>query len=102
MHRIVGQSIITGTPFESVMIRDNIDGTSVEGASNLPYGIPNLSVDLHTEKGGVPVLWWRSVGSTHTAHATEHMIDILAREAGRDPVDLRLACCKNIRATRLF
>ncbi|MEQ1670353.1 MAG: xanthine dehydrogenase family protein molybdopterin-binding subunit, partial [Hyphomicrobium sp.] len=90
-HRIVGQSIIAGTPFESVMVKDGIDHSSVEGASNLPYGIANLTVELHTEKAGVPVLWWRSVGSTHTAHATEHMIDILAKEAGRDPVDFRLA-----------
>ena len=25
-----------------------IDSSSVEGASNLPYAIPNLSVELHT------------------------------------------------------
>lgn len=91
LHRIVGQSIAAGTPFESVMIKDGVDATSVEGASNLPYAIANLQVELHTEKIGVPVLWWRSVGSTHTAHATEHMIDILAKEAGRDPVDFRLS-----------
>ena len=90
-HRIVGQSIAAGTPFESGMVKDGVDATSVEGASNLPYTIANISVDLHTEKVGVPVLWWRSVGSTHTAHATEHMIDILAKEAGRDPVDFRLS-----------
>lgn len=91
LHRIVGQSIIAGTPFESGMVKDGIDATSVEGASTLPYSIPNLHVELHTEKTGVPVLWWRSVGATHTAHATEHMIDILAKESGRDPVDFRLA-----------
>lgn len=91
LHRIVGQSIIKGTPFESAMVKDGIDATSVEGASTLPYAIPNLHVELHTEETGVPVLWWRSVGATHTAHATEHMIDILAKEAGRDPVDFRLA-----------
>lgn len=90
-HRIVGQSIAAGTPFESGIVKNGVDATSVEGASNLPYAIANLSVDLHTEKAGVPVLWWRSVGSTHTAHATEHMIDILAKEAGRDPVDFRLS-----------
>lgn len=89
-HRIVGQSIVAGSPFESVMVKNGIDGTSVEGAANLPYQIPHLSVELHTEKTGVPVLWWRSVGSTHTAHATEHMIDILAKEAGQDPVAYRL------------
>jgi isoquinoline 1-oxidoreductase subunit beta len=89
-HRIVGQSIMVGTPFEG-MIKDGIDPTSVEGASNLPYDIPNIAVELHTVSVGVPVLWWRSVGSTHTAHATEHMIDILAKEAKRDPVDFRLS-----------
>ena len=39
-HRIVGQSIIAGTPFESVLVKDGIDGTSVEGVADLPYAIP--------------------------------------------------------------
>lgn len=73
------------------MVKDGVDATSVEGAANLPYAIPNFEVDLHTEKTGVPVLWWRSVGATHTAHATEHMIDVLAKEAGKDPVAFRIA-----------
>jgi isoquinoline 1-oxidoreductase subunit beta len=94
-HRIVGQSIMAGTPFEGMAVKNGIDGTSVEGASNLPYSIPNLSVELHTVKVGIPVLWWRSVGSTHTAHATEHMMDLLAKEAGKDPVAFRLAHLKD-------
>ncbi|MET0640798.1 MAG: xanthine dehydrogenase family protein molybdopterin-binding subunit [Hyphomicrobium sp.] len=94
-HRIVGQSILAGTPFEKQMVKDGVDATSVEGAATLPYAIPNFEVDLHTEKIGVPVLWWRSVGATHTAHATEHMIDVLAKEAGRDPVEFRLAMLKD-------
>ena len=49
------------------MVKDGIDATSVEGASTLPYAIPDLQVELHSPKVGVPVLWWRSVGSTHTA-----------------------------------
>jgi isoquinoline 1-oxidoreductase beta subunit len=77
------------------MVKDGVDATSVEGAATLPYAIPNFLVDLHTEKVGVPVLWWRSVGATHTAHATEHMIDILAKEAGKDPVEFRLAMLKD-------
>ena len=88
-HRIVGQSILVGTPFESMMVKDGIDATSVEGASTLPYAIPNLYVDLHSPSVGVPVLWWRSVGSTHTAFSTETFIDELARAAGKDPVELR-------------
>src|SRR6185295_6118051 len=47
-HTIVGQSIVAGTPFEAMMVKDGIDGTSVEGAADLPYAIPNVQVDLHT------------------------------------------------------
>jgi isoquinoline 1-oxidoreductase beta subunit len=90
-HRIVGQSILGGTTMESMMVRDGIDATSVEGASTLPYAIPNLAVDLHSPKVGVPVLWWRSVGSTHTAYSTEAFVDELAKLAGRDPVEFRRA-----------
>jgi isoquinoline 1-oxidoreductase subunit beta len=90
-HRIVGQSILTGTPFESMLVKDGIDMTSVEGAANLPYAIPNVLVDLHSTKIGVPVQWWRSVGSTHTAFSTETFIDELATTAGKDPVEFRHA-----------
>ncbi len=88
-HRIVGQSILAGTPFEAFLVKNGIDATSVEGASTLPYSIPNLQVDLHSPKLGVPVLWWRSVGSTHTAFSTETFIDELAAAASKDPVAFR-------------
>lgn len=88
-HRIVGQSIVAGTPFEGMMVKDGIDATSVEGASTLPYQIPNMLVDLHSPRIGVPVQWWRSVGSTHTAFSTETFIDELAAAAGKDPVEFR-------------
>ncbi len=90
-HRIVGQSILSGTAFEGAMVRNGVDATSVEGASSLPYAIPNLAVDLHSPAVGVPVLWWRSVGSTHTAYSTETFIDELAQAAGKDPVAFRRA-----------
>ena len=93
--RIVGQSIVAGTPFEGALVKDGIDGTSVEGASNLPYAIPNFHLDLHTTDSAVPVLWWRSVGSTHTAYAAETFIDMLAEKAGRDPVEFRLSMLKD-------
>jgi isoquinoline 1-oxidoreductase beta subunit len=90
-HRLVGQSILAGSPFESMMVKDGIDAVSVEGAANLPYAIANRLVDLHTPKDiAVPVLWWRSVGSSHTAYATEVFLDVVARAAGKDPVAWRL------------
>jgi isoquinoline 1-oxidoreductase beta subunit len=87
-HRIVGQSFIKGTPFAG-MIQNGVDPTAVEGGSTLPYAIPNLAVDLHLTEVGVPTLWWRSVGSTHTAFSTETFLDELAQASGRDPFELR-------------
>jgi isoquinoline 1-oxidoreductase beta subunit len=62
-HAIVGPSIIGGTAFEPMMVKEGVDPTSTEGVADTHYAIPNLSVDLHTVKTGVPVLWWRSVGT---------------------------------------
>ena len=87
---IVGQSIMGGSPF-AAMIKDGVDPTSVEGASNLPYAIPNVRIGLTTTELKIPVLWWRSVGSTHTAYVVETLIDELAAAAGRDPVEFRLS-----------
>jgi isoquinoline 1-oxidoreductase beta subunit len=88
-HRIVGQSILAGTAFESAMVKGGIDATSVEGASELPYAIPAMQVELHTTKLGVPVQWWRSVGATHTALSTETFIDDIAVLQGKDTVKFR-------------
>ena len=90
-HRIVGQSILAGTAFEGMLVKNGIDVTSVEGASTLPYAIANVGVELHSPKMGVPVQWWRSVGSTHTAFSTETFLDELAAAGGKDPYELRRA-----------
>ncbi len=88
-HHVVGQSIVAGTAFESVIVKNGIDGTSVEGLDDIPYVIPNLSVEYHPAKVGVPVLWWRSVGHSHTAFVKESFIDELAVLGGKDPFELR-------------
>jgi isoquinoline 1-oxidoreductase subunit beta len=49
---------------------------------------------------GIPVLWWRSVGATHTAFVMEHTIDQLARKAGKDPVEYRRAIYAKAGANR--
>jgi isoquinoline 1-oxidoreductase subunit beta len=88
-HTIVGQSIAVGTPFEPLMIKDGVDSTSVEGAADILYGIPNLQVDLHSPKIAVPVQWWRSVGHSHTGFSVEAFFDEVAHAGGKDPYDLR-------------
>lgn len=89
-HRVVGQSIMTGSPFEG-FVQKGIDPTSVEGTVDTPYAIPNLQVELHTTELGVPIQWWRSVGHTHTAFVMETMMDELATTAKKDPVEFRRA-----------
>src|SRR5207247_9066912 len=98
-HTVVGQSILVGTPFEPFLVKNGIDATSVEGVSDSPYlkEIPNYRVDLHSPKTGIPVLWWRSVGHSHTAFVMESLIDELAHASGKDPVEYRRALLKNHR-----
>jgi isoquinoline 1-oxidoreductase beta subunit len=76
-------------------VKNGIDATSVEGAATIPYAIPNLRVELTTTDVGIPVLWWRSVGSTHTAYAVEAFLDEVAEAARKDPVALRLDLLKD-------
>jgi isoquinoline 1-oxidoreductase beta subunit len=86
-HVIVGQSIAAGTPFEGFMIQKGVDSTMVEGMG-APYDVP-LNLSAHIAKANVPVLWWRSVGSTHTAFVMETLIDEAAHIAKEDPVAYR-------------
>ena len=88
-HTIVGQSIMEGTPFAALTVKNGVDSTSVEGAADILYGIPNLQVDLHTPKIGVPVQWWRSVGHSHTGFSVEAFLDELAHAGKKDPYELR-------------
>ncbi|MDO9004190.1 MAG: xanthine dehydrogenase family protein molybdopterin-binding subunit [Aquabacterium sp.] len=88
-HVLVGQSITAGTPFEGGMVKNGIDATAVEGMRD-PYALP-MRLTVHHPKVNVPVLWWRSVGSTHTAFVMETLIDEIARATRQDPVAYRLA-----------
>jgi isoquinoline 1-oxidoreductase beta subunit len=87
---IVSQSIMKGSFFEAVMFKDGLDPTSYEGSNEIPYEVANFKCDMHQVDVGVPVLWWRSVGHTHTGYAVEAFVDELLEAAGKDPVEGRL------------
>ena len=86
-HVIVGQSIVTGTMFGG-RVKNGIDPTASEGMRN-PYPLP-MRLTMHHPALNVPVLWWRSVGSTHTAFVMETLIDDIARSTKQDPVTYRM------------
>ncbi len=91
-HRVVTQSIMKGSP----MAPKGVDTSAVEGAMGSPYlkATPIVDAKVALPDAGVPVLWWRSVGATHTAFVMEHTIDQLAKKAGQDPVAYRQALYK--------
>jgi isoquinoline 1-oxidoreductase beta subunit len=88
-HRVVTQSIMKGAPVGG----GKLDETAVEGVMGSPYlkATPVVDGQLLLADSPVTVLWWRSVGATHSAFVMEHMVDQLARAAGRDPVEYRRA-----------
>jgi len=87
---IVSQAVLRGGRFESFIPKGSqFDPSSVEGASDMPYAIPNILVDTHEGNPTVPILWWRSVGHSHTAFTVNCGMDELAVLAGMDPVEMR-------------
>jgi isoquinoline 1-oxidoreductase beta subunit len=94
-HVVVGQSLVAGTPFAAMMIKNGVDETAVEGTADTSYDIPNFHVSAHHPTVNVPVLWWRSVGHTHNAFVMETLIDELATRAKIDPIVYRRRLLKS-------
>jgi isoquinoline 1-oxidoreductase subunit beta len=94
-HVVVGQSILSGTAFATMMVKNGVDETAVEGTADTHYDIPNFHVSAHHPTPNVPVLWWRSVGHTHNAFVMETLIDELATRANVDPIVYRRKLLKS-------
>jgi isoquinoline 1-oxidoreductase beta subunit len=90
-HTVVTKSIMLGTSFENFGVKNGIDGTAVEGIVDTSYAIGDFAVDWHNPVSPLPVLWWRSVGHSHTGHVMETVLDELAHLAGKDPYEFRMA-----------
>ena len=87
---IISQGVLRTGPFEGFIPKGQAwDPSSVEGAHDMPYGIPNLSVDTLEGSAQIPVLWWRSVGNSHTGFTVNSALDELAALGGQDPVEMR-------------
>ncbi|RYY32613.1 MAG: xanthine dehydrogenase family protein molybdopterin-binding subunit, partial [Sphingomonadales bacterium] len=93
---VAAQSFFKGTAMEAMGVKNGVDDALTEGLSEA-YAIHNLHISQHIMEGGVPTLWWRSVGNTHTAYAMESFLDRLLELGGKDPVTGRLALMKEAR-----
>jgi isoquinoline 1-oxidoreductase beta subunit len=87
VHRIVAPSISEQRWPGSVT--NGLDEAACEGATALPYAIPNLRVEYCLHQTPVPVSWWRSVYPSQNAFANECFLDELAHLAGQDPLAFR-------------
>jgi isoquinoline 1-oxidoreductase beta subunit len=87
-HRIVGPGILVQ---KGRAPKGTVDAAAVAGAADVPYDIPNLRVEWVEKDFGVPIGFWRSVGSSQNAFITESFIDELAHAAKRDPYEYRRA-----------
>ena len=87
-NRIVGPGILIQ---KGRAPKGTVDPAAVEGARNHPYDIPNIRVEWVEKDFGVPVGFWRSVGSSQNAFITESFVDELAHAAGKDPYEYRRA-----------
>jgi len=89
-HRVVAPSVVGWhSPSMLTTAPDQIADEALDGAADLAYGIPNIRVDYCPIATPVPLGWWRSVYASQNCFANESFLDELAREAGRDPYDLR-------------
>ncbi len=89
-HKVACKPLLLGTAFEAMGVKNGLDHTTVEGLADTPYAISDFEVEAYNATTPIPVLWFRSVGNTHTAHVVETTIDELAHLAGKDPLAFRL------------
>jgi isoquinoline 1-oxidoreductase beta subunit len=68
-----------------------IEPMAVEGLANNPYRIADQRIDCVLKNTHVPVMFWRSVGSSINAFVVEGFVDELAHEAGQDAYKFRRA-----------
>jgi len=85
--KIAVGSILRSTGINKV--ENGIEAQAVEGFANIPYAIPSVRVGCMLKNTHVPVMFWRSVGSSQNAFFVESYIDELAQAAGQDPYKFR-------------
>ncbi|RVQ67139.1 xanthine dehydrogenase family protein molybdopterin-binding subunit [Croceicoccus ponticola] len=94
---------LTGQSIGNFMMVDTLDGQKVdalifEGVREQGYAFANHKLGIGVLESPMKVLWWRSVGHSHTGYVMETMLDRLFAAQGIDPVKGRLDLQENERA----
>jgi isoquinoline 1-oxidoreductase beta subunit len=81
----------------------NMDTMAVEGLIDIPYDIPNQTVEQHRLELDVPVSVWRTTGHGPNNFVLESFIDELAVAAHADPIAFRRSLLsKDARALKVL
>jgi isoquinoline 1-oxidoreductase subunit beta len=93
----VGQSYMTGGPFEKLFVVNGVDKFSIEGMEEAAHvaAIKNKKIELNTPVWPMTIDNWRAVGLSHTVFAMESLSDELAYAAKIDPMEYRYMLYKD-------
>jgi isoquinoline 1-oxidoreductase beta subunit len=86
--RVVGPGILLQ---KGMAQAGTIDAAGMAAVRDMPYDIPNLRIEYVHKEFGVPLGFWRSVGSSQNGFIVEGFMDELAHAAGKDPFEYRRA-----------
>jgi isoquinoline 1-oxidoreductase beta subunit len=95
-HRLVSPSILQFV-FPPAVTETN-DPSCLEGLMESHYEIPNVKVDFHLLKVGVPTSVLRTTGFGPNTFAVESFVDELAHRSGQDPYGFRRRMLKDERS----
>jgi isoquinoline 1-oxidoreductase beta subunit len=92
-------------PAISATFAPNVTGAEADeltnGASDIPFDIPNMSVEICPATAHSRIGWYRSVNAIHHGFAIGSFVDELARATNKDPVEFLLALIGPDRAVDL-
>jgi isoquinoline 1-oxidoreductase beta subunit len=84
--RVVGPGILLQ---KGLAQAGTIDGAAMAAVRDMPYDIPSLRIEYVHKEFGVPLGFWRSVGSSQNGFIVESFMDEMAHAAGKDPFEYR-------------
>ncbi len=100
---MITQSHLFGTSFEAAMIKNGVDYFAIDGGIEIFYDVPNFQAEWTRSMDTIPTLWLRSNSHMFNGYVKETMIDVLAKSAGKDPLQYRLGLLtKNEKHTNLL